>query len=313
MLPQLLFCVAGIYTFYLSYGLYQEKIFKFRDANNQRFTATFFLLSLQCFSNGTFAYIATCLTKQPVNTKLGARPFALTAATYLGAMLFSNEALKHVNYPTQALGKSCKMIPVMLMGVLINKRQYQMKEYATVLCITIGIFIFQYGKQQSADKAVTGEKENSMIGIALLGLSLLLDGITGPKQEELKRNFRPSVHQQMFFTNLWAFAYTLCCALLTGQAMEGVFYIIANPELWGPLLGFSICSALGQNFIFYTIQNFSALACTTITTTRKFFTILASVVMYGHVLSPVSWVGVLLVFLGLGVDLTGKYQKHKTR
>ena len=40
------------------------------------------------------------------------RPFASTALTYLVAMACSNEALKHVTYPTQALAKSCKMIPV---------------------------------------------------------------------------------------------------------------------------------------------------------------------------------------------------------
>lgn len=32
-------------------------------------------------------------------------------------MLASNASLKWVNYPTQVLGKSCKPIPVMLLGV----------------------------------------------------------------------------------------------------------------------------------------------------------------------------------------------------
>lgn len=46
------------------------------------------------------------------------------------------------------------------------------------------------------------------------------------------------------------------------------------------------------------------------TTTRKFFTILASVVFYGNALVSRQWVGVVLVFLGLGLDsLFGKTRK----
>ena len=34
-------------------------------------------------------------------------------------MLASNASLKWVNYPTQVLGKSCKPIPVMILGVFL--------------------------------------------------------------------------------------------------------------------------------------------------------------------------------------------------
>lgn len=232
--------------------------------------------------------------------------------TYLGAMLCSNEALKHVSYPTQALAKSCKMIPVMVMGVIIRKKKYSLKEYLTVFTITIGIALFQYGKLSG--KASSMKEENSSFGLMLLFISLALDGMTGPKQEVLNAKYHPTVHEIMLYTNIWAFLYTLCGCIITGQGMEGLVYIMENAsELAMPLLGFAICSALGQNFIFYTIQQFSALACTTITTTRKFFTILVSVVLYNHQLTKMSWIGVLLVFTGLIVELSSKYQKHHTK
>ncbi|RLO12219.1 hypothetical protein DYB28_011846, partial [Aphanomyces astaci] len=60
----------------------------------------------------------------PKNKNVPLSPFAFSAFSYLGAMLCSNEALKYVNYPTQALGKSCKMIPVMLMGVVLGRKKY---------------------------------------------------------------------------------------------------------------------------------------------------------------------------------------------
>ena len=39
---------------------------------------------------------------------------------YTLAMIFSNNALKHVSYPTQVLAKSCKMLPVLIAGTLFG-------------------------------------------------------------------------------------------------------------------------------------------------------------------------------------------------
>lgn len=58
-----------------------------------------------------------------------------------------------------------------------------------------------------------------------------------------------------------------------------------------------------QIFIYHTIAHFGPLTCSIITTTRKFFTILASVIIYGHSLLYRQWMGVALVFLGLGFDV----------
>jgi drug/metabolite transporter (DMT)-like permease len=41
--------------------------------------------------------------------------------------------------------------------------------------------------------------------------------------------------------------------------------------------------------------------------TRKFFTILLSVLLYGHSLQALQWTGVALVFFGLGFDIYAKY------
>lgn len=282
--------------------------FTYRSPSGDKFTATLFMLFVQCVTNAAVAYAATFVWK-PVRASLPLQPFAFTSFAYLGAMLCSNEALKHVSFPTQALAKSCKMIPVMLMGVLIRRKKYSLRDYVCVLVITAGIAVFQLGKASSKH----AERENSAYGLLLLFTSLTLDGISGPKQEEISTQLRPSVHQQMFYTNIWAVAYTGVGALVTGQAFAGLWFCVENPAILQSVFYFSICSALGQNFIYFTIQQFSALTCTTITTTRKFFTILFSVVWYGHHLSGMSWVGVALVFLGIGWELSSKYQKYRAQ
>ncbi len=55
------------------------------------------------------------------------------------------------------------------------------------------------------------------------------------------------------------------------------------------ILGFSLASAVGQNFVYLTITWFNPLVMTTIATTRKFFTIVFSMILYGHAIGPWQW------------------------
>lgn len=52
-----------------------------------------------------------------------------------------------------------------------------------------------------------------------------------------------------------------------------------------------------------TVVYFGPLTCSIVTTTRKFFTILGSVIFFGNVMSTMQWVGTILVFLGENLPL----------
>lgn len=64
------------------------------------------------------------------------------------------EALKYVNFPTQVLSKSCKIIPVMLMSKLMLKKRYQSFDYLCAILLSIGMFIFLL------NQPVTNTKDN---------------------------------------------------------------------------------------------------------------------------------------------------------
>lgn len=69
----------------------------------------------------------------------------------------------------------------------------------------------------------------------------------------------------------------------------------------------NLTAAAGQIFIFFTIALFSPLTCTTITTTRKFFTILLSVWKFGHVVTSIQWMAIGMVFAGLYLAILSKF------
>ena len=50
------------------------------------------------------------------------------------------------------------------------------------------------------------------------------------------------------------------------------------------------------------IADYGALPCSIVTTTRKFFTVMASVLYFGNQLSGRLWTGAVLVFAGLTMD-----------
>ena len=69
-------------------------------------------------------------------------------------------------------------------------------------------------------------------------------------------------------------------------------------------------SGVGQLFIYGMIASYGPLTLSLVTTTRKFFTILVSVLWFGHHVSTMQWFGVVLVFIGLTWKEICEHQKE---
>lgn len=213
-------------------------------------------------------------------------------------MVSSNSALQFVNYPTQVLGKSCKPIPVMLLGVTLLKKKYPLAKYLCVLLIVAGVALFMYKPKKGG-----GAEEHTVgYGELLLLLSLTLDGLTGVSQDHMRAHYQTGSNHMMLNINLWSTLLLGAGLLFTGELWEFLRFAERFPTVIYNILLFGLSSALGQSFIFMTVVYFGPLTCSIITTTRKFFTILASVILFANPISAMQWVGTVLVFLGLGLD-----------
>jgi UDP-galactose transporter B1 len=230
------------------------------------------------------------------------------SASYIGAMFSSNLALGYMSYPAQALAKSCKLIPVMLSRFVLMRGdvRYSRREVLQVIAITAGIGVFMMGAEGSGHGKK--ERETSWLGLGLCILSLALDGYTGPAQERLNKTYpQLSMATMMFYLNAWAILLVAVALMFTGQMMPGLQFCMDNPSILSEAALFSLCASSGQALILYTLLQFNSLVVVTVTTTRKFFTILLSVVLYGHALAGPQWAGVALVFAGLSLDIYAKY------
>lgn len=219
-------------------------------------------------------------------------------------MAASNESLRYVSYPTAVLAKSSKLIPTMILGHIVEKRGYTLQEWVTAACITSGVVLFNLSRTSSSTEHV---KENSVYGIVLLVLSLTMDGMLGACQGLGKRQATPpTATETMLYVNLYAALFFIPLSIVTREWHEGWQLLLQDGDIQASILWLNAAAAMGQIFIFLTITWYSSLVCTTITTTRKFFTILLSVIHFGHVFSTLQWLSVGLVFCGLYTGIVSK-------
>jgi len=323
---ELFVCVFGIYFCYLYYGVLQEDLMTSKyGADGKSFKevcSLLFVVAVQCAIGALFSRVSCGFSPQPATGWQSMEDFKgfsgrlwpmymQVGFCYVLAMLFSNAALFYISYPTQVIVKSCKMIPVMAVNVLWRGKSYPLAAYVRVLMVTIGIICFTFFKKSA--KAIK-TAQTSAVGLALALLSLVMDGFVSPTQEEIFSKYFSSTHQMMYYTNLWAMVLLLLTMLVTGDGSKAVKYVVQHPQVLSKIIQFGLMSATGQFFIFFLVRSFSALTLVTVTTTRKFFTVLASVFWFKHKLELGQWLSVAVVFAGLGWEEANKYiQKQRAR
>ena len=231
------------------------------------------------------------------------------------------EALKYVNFPTQILSKACKLLAVMLMSQVINKKRYKRIEYLFALSITSGMCFFLFGNQQLqenyARKLAISHAADSpqnlsdpfnqpknepmhthsfLDGILILALYVTFDAFTSNWQGKLFEKYGISSLQMMAIVNFYSIGFTLVSLTETGSLLASLKLVLSTGELLKDCVLLSICSATGQLFVFYTIARFGPLVFTTIMTLRQALAILLSCLIYGHHLSLLSVLGICMVF-----------------
>lgn len=68
--------------------------------------------------------------------------YLLLGLILLGSMGFSNASLGYLNYPTQVIFKCCKLIPVMIGGVLVQQKVYKIIDIVAASCMCAGLILF---------------------------------------------------------------------------------------------------------------------------------------------------------------------------
>jgi hypothetical protein len=169
-------CFAGIMASFVIYGLLLE----YTTSGGRHLHELSFLFVTSMVYTLTAA--AGRYVRDETPSTIPPARFALLGITSMGSTFCSVRSLRYVIYPIQVLAKSCKPVPVMLMGALMGKK-YSLKKYINVFFIVLGVGLFTGGGKISSNKTSTAVNDDSnnyqIFGILLLFISLCFDGGTG--------------------------------------------------------------------------------------------------------------------------------------
>jgi len=240
------------------------------------------------------------------SSKIPQNLFTVCSFSQVSAKAFTNMSMQNgVSFPVVTLAKSGKMVPVMLGSIVFGGAKYSLREYASVLAIIAGTCIVSMGGGKKNDTA------SSTLGLALIVLSLACDGVVAGFQKKVKdecktRDVKLGQFEFMFYTNFYMALVGFVISLAFSEFMPGILFCRENPSILQDIVKFCVCSAIGQSFIFYTISEFDPLTCTTVTTTRKVFSVILSIFLNGHEIGTVGWIGLGLASAGILAELVDK-------
>lgn len=266
-------------------------------------------------------------------------PLLLVSISSSLASPFGYASLAHIDYLTFILAKSCKLLPVMFLHLTIFRKRYPLYKYAVVLLVTLGVATFTLHHPGTSKKAAAKTNSGrSLYGLFLLFINLLLDGLTNTTQDHVFSSphlyTRFTGPQMMVAQNVLSTVFTTAYLLVTPfltdspimallplpippstgtELSSSIAFLSRHPRAMKDVLGFAACGAVGQLFIFYTLSRFSSLLLVTVTVTRKMLTMLLSVFWFGHSLTPGQWLGVGLVFGGVGAEGVVQRQEKKAK
>ena len=133
-------------------------------------------------------------------------------------------------------------------------------------------------------------------GVMLLCFFLFFDSFTSQFQSRLfQRHLDLSIVELMFATSAFSTVLSAITLVHTNELSPALAFVIEHSEIQFHFFMFSICSTIGQVFIFYTIKNFGAVVFTLIMTTRILLSIALSCILYGHPITNIGYLGLALV------------------
>uniref|UniRef100_A0A7S4JY88 Uncharacterized protein n=1 Tax=Guillardia theta TaxID=55529 RepID=A0A7S4JY88_GUITH len=281
----------GIFVCLISYGYFQELIMTGTWGNDKiggtQISSLFLVMCNRITSMG-IAVLAIMIKRDTLMPAAPLTAYCAIAFSNMMATTCQYEALRYVSFPTQTLGKTAKMIPVMIWGTLLSTHRYKLKDYLVAAGVTTGTTLFLLTGPVSAKHS--RDSRTTAMGAVIMAMYLFFDGFTSTVQERLFKDRKVSTWNQMLYVGLLS-------ALVTGLGSHGGGGVPPyDANLYMHILALSMSAAVAQIFILLMIRDFGALLFATVMTTRQFLSILLSCIIFLHPLSGGQWVGTCLVF-----------------
>ena len=219
----------------------------------------------------------------------------------------TNKSLEYLNYPTQVIFKSMKLITVMLGSLVILNQRFTIYEYISAFALVASAILFSLGD-------VTTQPEIAgWTGIIIVCASLVADALHSNTQEQLLKQHRAGVLEAMLYTNLFAALMSCAWVLVTGEFFPAwkfcaefplayLLFVMRAAVIYGGVLCFVLM-----------INTFGVVKATAITTVRKILTIIVSFILFPKPISNRHVLGFFIFSIGIGISVWDQRERARQK
>jgi len=311
----------GIITMLGLYGVAQERIMSepYADAGGGStfFRISVFLVLCNRLVAVVYAFSMVAVKAESYSNAAPLWKYFAISMSNVAATTMQYEALKYVSFPVQMLGKSFKMLPVMIWTIIIAGKWGKISDWCVAALVTVGVTTFLLTGEINAKHS---DKASSFWGLLCLMAYLAADSFTSTFQEKLFKDHKASKYNQMMYVNSCSAIVSFLTLIATGKLVPALVFSLAHPVFLGHAFMLSGTAVAGQWFIYSQVKEFGALVLAATMNVRQVLSILMSYFLYSHSISLFQVVGLALVFgslfyksyLGLSMMKQAPSSKCKT-
>jgi UDP-galactose transporter B1 len=144
-------------------------------------------------------------------------------------------------------------------------------------------------------------------------VSIISDAFFSDSQAFSKVTFHPTANHLFTAANKWAFLFVFVNAIVQNELIPSVNFLINHPTAIIDLLGVCCLQLVGQICIYLVVANFKQHIYPLISTVRKIFTILLSILVFGHPMTIHQWFAMVLVFGGMAYEFVDEVNSHEKK
>lgn len=205
-------------------------------------------------------------------------------------------AIYLTNFPIVMLVKSCNIVSVVVVGVFCSRVRDKSlalgpKKIFVAAMVSIGIILYNFGGDQKHK-----EKATDPLGLVLLFISLVADGFLPDYQAVIKSEYNPRPLEMFEHINKWVTILSFFYATISGNFVSNIHFVQKHPQLGYDMILLSCLTTLGQIFVYRMIKQFKQHIVPFVITTRKIFTVVISIIVYGHNTTLFQILAIIVIF-----------------
>eukprot|EP01061_Rhynchopus_euleeides_P011457 TRINITY_DN21027_c0_g1_i1.p1 TRINITY_DN21027_c0_g1~~TRINITY_DN21027_c0_g1_i1.p1 ORF type:complete len:708 (+),score=311.65 TRINITY_DN21027_c0_g1_i1:97-2220(+) len=247
--------------------------------------------------------------------------YVLLGSLIATSQYMTNKSILHLDYVTQVVFKSSKLLWVMAARVLFlrSKKRPSMIEWAGGVLIVAGLLTLsintldgKHGKKHGAKAGkpgASGDFSFSQVeGLMCITIALFCDASIFVVEEALAfGKYHASKQEVILFMQLMAIVPSSMFFFGKGNVSESISFVLSNPILLGLVIGCYACSYMGTRSILALVEGFDGTVAALVTSMRKIVTIILSFILFPKPITMNYVIGAVLIIVGANASIMKKF------